>query len=695
MFVLPVAGTLAVMAAAGALYLRAARRPSMVEGLAFAWVGGWGIINLALFSADQFLGLRLDFWLAVSVTAMAAASAAALLWPVRSRLPGWRREAVRRAKRVLEAVRREPVLLAGASLLFLFTLFVLFKAVSLPVLNTDGLAYHAVIARDAFRSGSLPTDVGPAWTEWARAFPGLLETQQLWLYLLDGSSNDLWARPLVPLSFGLLALLVAQQAKRQSGSNLAAVVAPLLIVSLPEIPLWSTQLFAEVPVALAALAGAALLVSSLENDDRRLLVLAGFSLGVAGLVKYNGVMMGALIALVGAVMLRARPSRLPLLLVPWAVPVAVILGRNWLYFGNPIYPFFAEVFGGRGLDLLSIFPSYRDFEFARARVFEAVELASALPAVLGLPALVSGRFRGAPVAWRLFLGASLLYLLVYLFFQFRGSHIRYIFPAVPMLAIAGGWTVSRAAGGDRQSFLVVIGSLSGASAVLSAIFLLAPGVTDDPHARWVAGSFAAAALGLAVPVFIMRHLSKKAPAPPAAAPAPRSHIRNALAVILVVWLLLPSLPTLLVVGYPGEERADSEPLEGLGVPSFEQAMTRRFGDDYRMWKWVNGNLPGNSSVVTFDPRVYYIEREVLPATSHRMLGTYDVTLEQAVSGARRAGATHLLDSLWPRDVEVIRPFYERSVLFHALDNTTFFELVHSEGGVKLYRILEGGAPPGG
>ena len=692
MFPLPALGTLPVLAAAGALYLRAAKRPSVVEGLAFSWVGGWAGVNLALLSLDQFLGIRLDGAIAAALSLGALLVAVALLWPVRSRIPRWLFGLSGRARHVLDVLRREPPLAAAAVLLSIFLCLAFFKAVSLPVMNTDSVAYHAVIPREAFQSGSLPDDVGPAWTEWARAFPDLFETQQLWLYLLDGSANDLWSRPLVPVSFALLALLVAQQARRHGGSRLAAMVAPLLLLSLPELPIWSTQFFVEVPVALATLTGAALLLSGMEEDNRRLLALAGLASGAAALVKYNGVMIGAVLVLCGSLLLRARPSRVPFLAIPWAVPVLVILGRNWLFFGNPIYPFFAEVFGGRNLEILSLFPVYPQTELARARVFEAVELFSALPLVVGLAALAGRKFRGSPPAWKLLLGASMLYMLVYLFFQFRGSHIRYIFPVLPMLAVAGGWLVSEAAGGDRRAALSVAGTLAVAAGALAPMFLAMPAILPDRHALWVAGSFVAVAAGLAACMLLLHFSSVRRRSGRTTRAGGRC--QKALGVAMAVMLFLPSFPTMLVVGYPGEERADSDAVEGLTVPDFDRAMTRRFGDDYLMWKWANANLPQNSTVVTFDPRIYYIEREVLPATSYKLAGTYNVSLEQAVEQARSQGATHILDSPWPRDVEVIRPFYERAVIFHSLDNATFFDPVHAEGDVKLYSIIAGGGAPG-
>jgi hypothetical protein len=705
-FVLSAAGTLAVLAAGGAAYLRVAKRPSVIEGAAFAWVGGWGGVNLVLVIANQALGASLTGALAAAVSAGAALAALSLLWPVRSRLAPWRTGLLRRARHAAGVLRREPALGAAAALIAFFAVFGLFKAMSLPVMNTDGLAYHAVIPRDAFRTGSLPMDAGPAWTEWARAFPDLFETQQLWLYLLDGSTNDLWARPLVPVSFILLGLLVAQQARRHSGSRLAAAVAPLLLLSLPELPIWTTQFFVEVPVALAVLCGAALLLSGLEEDNRGQLVLAGIALGSAALIKYNGFVMGAVMAVCGAFMLRRRPGSALLFIAAWAIPAAIILGRNQLLFGNPIYPFFREVLGGRNLELLGIFPAYSGPDFAKARVYEALELLSALPFVIGLPAVLSRPLRGAPAAWKLFVSASVLYFLAYLFFQFRGSHIRYMFPAFPMLAIAGAWLVSEAARGDRRSMLVAGGALLASGASLAVILFLVPGVYGDRHSRWVAISFLllASAIG---PMFAVLHfLARREVARPvpsvtdskgpstgliASRPGRAATARRALAAGMALMLFLPSFPTLLVVGYPGEERDDSEMAAGLSAPSFEQAMARRFGDDWRMWEWVDRELPANATIVTFDPRIYYIEREVLAATSYRMLGTYNVPLEKAVEHARAEGATHILDSQWPKNVEVIRPFYERSVLFHNLDNGTFFRLLHAEGEVRLYEIIGGGA----
>ena len=695
MFILAVCGTLAVLAAAGAVYLRAAKNPSVVEGLAFAWVGGWGGVNLALFSLNQFFGLRLTTGLAAALSVIALIVAVTLIRPVRSRIPSWHASLLERSRRVLGALRREPALAAVAVLLAIFLLLSLFKALSLPIMNTDGITYHAVIPREAFRTGSLPVDVGSAWTEWTRAFPDFLETQQLWLYLLDGSANDIWARPLVPISFGILAILVAQQAWRRSGSRLAAAAAPMLIISLPELPIWTTQLFVEIPVALAVMAGAALLVSAIEQDDRRLLVCAGLLLGVAGCVKYNGVIIGTIIAFLGAFLLRSRPARIPLLLVAWAIPVGIILGRNWVFFGNPIYPFFAELFGGRNLELLSLFPAYPQFELAKARVYEAVELASALPLVLGISAILSRPLGNASPGRKLFIYSSLIYLLVYLFFQFRGSHVRYIFPAIPLLAICGAWALADAAAGNRRALIVVAGSLAAFAGPLVPFIIGIPGVTADQHALWVAVSFLFVAAVLLIIMVLMRLLPHDMPST-AQPRSKRWHVpRKALVTAVAVLLFLPSFPTMLVAGYPGEERADSKPLQGLSTPTFDQAMVRRFGDDYLMWKWINNNLPDNSTIISFDPRIHYLDRDVLPATSYRLLGTYKVTLDEAVDVARKNGATHILDSPWPQNVEVIRAFYERSVMFHSLDNATLFQQVHAEGGVRLYRLLEGGFGPEG
>jgi hypothetical protein len=350
-----------------------------------------------------------------------------------------------------------------------------------------------------------------------------------------------------------------------------------------------------------------------------------------------------------------------------------------------------------------MFPAYPQFELANARIYEGIELVSALPLVLGISAILSRPFWKAPVAWKLFLSASLLYLLVYLFFQFRGSHIRYIFPAIPMLAIGGGWALAAAAEGSHRAFHVVEGSLIVAAVSLAIVVAGTGGFSGDPHARWVALSGLGAASVLLVLLWLLhifpRSLSRPGLPAGSVREAPRHLIvgrpRAALMVAVAVLLFLPSFPTMLVVGYPGEERSDSAPLEGLSVPTFEQAMVRRFGDDYLMWKWINAELPRNSTIISFDPRVYYLDRSVLPATSYNLAGTYRVTLDRAVNESLRHGATHILDSPWPRDVEVIRPFYERSVLFHNLGNTTLFQPVHAEGSVRLYLILGGGGSPEG
>ena len=112
----------------------------------------------------------------------------------------------------------------------------------------------------------------------------------------------------------------------------------------------------------------------------------------------------------------------------------------------------------------------------------------------------------------------------------------------------------------------------------------------------------------------------------------------------------------------------------------------QFGDDWRMWKWINTHLPSDALLLTFEARLFYLERTVIFGSDHVLFPTYGMSLVDAVSFIRALGIRNILDSPWSHIPDVNRIFLQRSVIFQNLDNRSFFQPLHAEGQVILYSI---------
>ena len=127
-------------------------------------------------------------------------------------------------------------------------------------------------------------------------------------------------------------------------------------------------------------------------------------------------------------------------------------------------------------------------------------------------------------------------------------------------------------------------------------------------------------------------------------------------------------------------------LSGPILPT-EHGLEAELGDDWRMWQWMNTHLPDDSVVVTFEPRTYYLQQQVIPGNSQLMADTFGTNTTVAVAAAKAAGAQYVLDTPWVRTVEVIRPPYERSLLVDALDDPGLCLLLHRKGQVRVFLLL--------
>jgi len=123
------------------------------------------------------------------------------------------------------------------------------------------------------------------------------------------------------------------------------------------------------------------------------------------------------------------------------------------------------------------------------------------------------------------------------------------------------------------------------------------------------------------------------------------------------------------------------------LPHSEDAyLSERLGSDWSMWRWINENLPANSTLLSFEPRLFYINVRVFFAASSELTPTLNMTFDQAVAFLHSLGVQYVLNSLFASAPLANRIFWMHSVLYQNLGNQSVFRPFHTEGDSVLYQL---------
>jgi len=382
-------------------------------------------------------------------------------------------------------------ILERALLFYLALISALFFALSLapPTGNDyDSLVYHLAVPAQWLRSGR----IGELRFDHHSYFPLVGEM----LYMLGlGVRGPVFAKLFHWAMFVLGAGVLIHLGKRAGGKT-AGLWAAVLFVTLPMAGAEATTAYVDLTFSAFAWAATALFCEALffaPNDAHRRTdwIGAGAFCGLCIGSKYLGwLVLGFLgLWLLGSV---ARKREKPLALAWLALPALALGGfwylRNWAWTGNPVYPFAYGIFGGRGwtkpmahdydvsqaiygfghspLDLillpwrLAVTPlniglvngqgkglSFWPFDIStlapatQTGLFEVQGLfLSIFPGpmllALGVPAFVArrkGEFVGF-LAW--------LFAFLWAFWAFTSQQVRYLFPALGLLCVLGGWVLA-------------------------------------------------------------------------------------------------------------------------------------------------------------------------------------------------------------------------------------------------------------
>lgn len=437
------------------------------------------IENLLVPSMLFFGGYALCVWLTGTLWKLVPVFFCLAPWPPLLALIVWRRRRIPGAFRdILTAFRglslEQGILLGYVGIAAAIT-FVLTLAPPNGA-DYDSLVYHLAAPAQYLRHGriiELPTDHHSY-------FPFTLET---WFLLGLAAKGPVLAKLFhwLMLPVGALALLSMGS---RTGYRSAGFWAAALYASMPLILAEAMTAYIDLGfTAFSLLAALALLRALEEEDELHWLMVSGAFCGFSLGSKYFGALIFGFLGLwLLGTQIQRRRVRLAHLLT-FAVP-AILLGspwyvRNWLWTGNPVYPFAYGLFGGTHWTKAMAEAYYADqkqFGFGHTlldNLWAAWRLAMA-PFNLNAPfwplrsdiqaaSGTKGGFDVSGMALSSFIGpawlaagmpafflrskprpvllALVFFGLLWIFWLISSQQVRYLMPGLALLCIAGGWSL--------------------------------------------------------------------------------------------------------------------------------------------------------------------------------------------------------------------------------------------------------------
>jgi hypothetical protein len=365
-----------------------------------------------------------------------------------------------------------PLNVLGLVLLVVFFVELL-PPLAAPEVSTDALEYHLLVPKIYLSQGR----IGPISGLIESNYPSLI--QYIYLFILPWA-GDAACKAFHFLGGMFLLLAVGRLARRLRPQ--ASLLAPALLFSMPVANIvfgwaWNDAFFAFFTV------GSLLFLLEPDFGEREGVrgkgaVAAGIAAGLAIWTKYTFLMtVPALLAVVvwDAARRRRRWRDVVGFLAPAAAAAFFVFAKNWLWTGNPIYPFLNSVFRSpelngaaasyfvtHGLQRLEIpdwnWTTYFLFPFRLTLAPKFVDLQTGVVPLLFTPLLFLRRVRREMSRLGIFLAASAL---LWLFVFQTGT--RSLLPVLAILLVAGTVVLEDLLEGRRafRAAAVALFSLAG------------------------------------------------------------------------------------------------------------------------------------------------------------------------------------------------------------------------------------------
>jgi Dolichyl-phosphate-mannose-protein mannosyltransferase len=405
--------------------------------------------------------------------------AAALILPI---ILDWRR-VVGLVNGIRQSLVRPERPVAGTERVWLALLLMIailhFFVVAKPEVGYDAQAVHMQFAALFADQHRWPHDV--ARYAWA-LMPLGADFAYASAFILGGGEQ---AARLLNLVFGAFALHIVFVLVRRETSRDVALASVCLVASTPLAYLETGSLFVE-NLWCAFLLGALLLALDFARTRSTTAFLA-LAFLAAGAMQTKAIAIVWLAPILAAVALWSRrrnvpkPGRRGAVLLAIALVIAAFPYVNaWLRTGNPLFPFFNNIFRSPYFDSqifsnpvyqspLRIDSIYTLF-ISSGKFIEGFDGAAGFHWLLLLPIIALGFTRRRPAAQWLTLSLAVIFFVVVYSQQ---AYLRYLLPFLLLLAVLGGWTLGEVvrAPAARVALAVVGGML-----VVTNVLLMNTGV---------------------------------------------------------------------------------------------------------------------------------------------------------------------------------------------------------------------------
>ena len=256
-----------------------------------------------------------------------------------------------RLRRVLSLVRNSITQIgSSASLLprwmqwaVILTITLNFLMAMLPPVDAfDALLYHLTVPKLWLQDGGLRAYNIPHY--W---FPGLVEGIYFWGL---GLGSEIVSH-LIHFTCALCVILLVWDWTRRLWGDLTAGWAVMLLVSMPSLLLLATWPYTDLALIFFGLAMLYTLAYGQEQNDRRWWTISAICAGMAMGVKYTSFVMPLTAVILIVIWTFQRKLELFTEILKFGLISAgtglIWYLRNWIWMGNPVYPF---LFGGRYWD---------------------------------------------------------------------------------------------------------------------------------------------------------------------------------------------------------------------------------------------------------------------------------------------------------------------------------------------------------
>ena len=219
-----------------------------------------------------------------------------------------------------------------------------------PETSQDALVYHLAIPDIYIRNGGFEYVPGNFFAN----FPQNMEMLFTLGLMLDGSSLAAYYHWLLGLFTALAVAALARQISGGKGGILSATV----FATIPTVALIATWSYVDLGLVFFEVVAVLAFLRWWNNGSLGWLFFAAINTGLAAGCKYTGGAIGILIGIAiffeGAKQRRKLKESLVFITLFSVVSLSIVSPwyiKNFVYTGNPIYPFMYTIFGGKDWDL--------------------------------------------------------------------------------------------------------------------------------------------------------------------------------------------------------------------------------------------------------------------------------------------------------------------------------------------------------